>query len=48
VIMAIVSGVAAFAWLPWYLVWAVAIIVCAIAVIWALTAHGREVEKLQE
>jgi hypothetical protein len=48
VIMAIVSGIAAFAWLPWYPIWAIAIIVCAIAVFWALTAHGREVEKLQE
>jgi hypothetical protein len=48
VIMAIVSGIAAFAWLPWYPIWGIAIIVCAIAVIWALTLHGREVEKLQE
>jgi cell division protein FtsX len=48
VIMAIVSGIAAFAWLPWYPIWGVAIIVCAIGVIWALTAHGRDVERLQE
>ena len=48
VILAVVSAIAAFAWLPWYPVWAIAIIIVAIAVIWALTMHGREVEKLQE
>ena len=48
VILAVVSAIAAFAWLPWYPVWAIAIIVVAIAVIWALTMHGREVERLQE
>jgi hypothetical protein len=48
VILAVVSAIAAFAWLPWYPVWAIAIIIVAIAVVWALTMHGREVEKLQE
>jgi len=48
VIMAIVSGIAAFAWLPWYPIWGIAIIVAAFAVIWALTGHGRDVERLQE
>jgi len=48
VILAVVSAIAAFAWLPWYPVWAIAIIVVAIAVVWALTMHGREVERLQE
>jgi hypothetical protein len=48
VIMAFVSGIAAFAWLPWYPVWAIAIIVVSVAVIWALTMHGREVDRLQE
>jgi hypothetical protein len=48
VIMALVSGIAAFAWLPWYPVWAIAIIVVSVAVIWALTMHGREVDRLQE
>lgn len=48
VIMAVVSAIAGFAWLPWYPIWGISIIVVAIAVIWALTMHGREVEKLQE
>jgi len=48
VIMAIISGIAAFAWLPWYPFWSIVIIVVAVAVIWALTAHGSEVRRLQE
>ncbi len=43
VILGVVSAIAAFAWLPYYPIWSVAIIAVAIAVIWALTAHGREV-----
>jgi hypothetical protein len=43
VILAVVSAVAAFAWLPWYPIWAVLIIVADIFVIWALTAHGRDI-----
>ena len=48
VILAIVSGIGAFAWLPWYPIWGIAIIVVSVAVIWALTAHGRDVERMQE
>jgi hypothetical protein len=43
VIMAIVSALAAFAWLPYAPVSAIVIIAVDIAVIWALTAHGRDV-----
>jgi cytochrome b subunit of formate dehydrogenase len=43
VIIAIVSAVAAFAWLPYAPVSAIAIIAIDITVIWALTAHGRDV-----
>jgi hypothetical protein len=43
VILGVVSAIAAFAWLPYYPVWSIAIIAVAIAVIWALTAHGRDV-----
>src|SRR6266496_591094 len=43
VIMAIVSALAGFAWLPYYPVWAILIIAAAVAVIWALTTHGRDV-----
>jgi hypothetical protein len=48
VILGVVSAIAGFAWLPYYPIWGIAIIAVAIAVIWALTMHGREVEKLQE
>jgi hypothetical protein len=43
VIMAILSAVANFAFLPYYPVWAVTIIAVDIAVIWALTTHGRDI-----
>jgi hypothetical protein len=43
VIMAMVSGIAAFAWLPYQPFWAFLMIFAAIAVIWALTTHGRDV-----
>jgi hypothetical protein len=43
VIIAIVSAAAAFAWLPYAPISAIAIIAIDIAVIWALTAHGRDV-----
>lgn len=46
VIVAVVSAIAAFAWLPWYPVWAIMLIALDIAVIWALTAHGRDVTQL--
>ena len=43
VIVSAVAALAAFAWLPWYPVWAVILIVVSVAVIWALTVHGRDV-----
>ena len=43
VFVAAVSMVANFAFIPWYPVWSIAIIAVDIAVIWALTAHGRDV-----
>ena len=46
VIVAAISGLAAFAWLPWYPVWAVVIIALDVAVIWALTAHGRDLAQV--
>jgi hypothetical protein len=45
VIMALVSAVAGFAWLPYYPVWGVVIVAIAVSVIWALTAHGRDVAR---
>jgi hypothetical protein len=42
----IIAGVAAivnFAWLPYYPVWSIIVIAICISVIWALTAHGRDI-----
>jgi hypothetical protein len=43
VIVAAVSMVANFAFLPYYPIWSVLIIALDIGVIWALTAHGRDI-----
>lgn len=43
VIMALGSAITGFAWLPYDPVWGVVIIAIAVSVIWALTAHGRDV-----
>ncbi len=43
VIVATVSAIASFAWLPAYPVWGICVIAIDVAVIWALTAHGRDI-----
>jgi hypothetical protein len=43
VIVALISAFVSFAWLPWYPLWGITIIAIDIAVIWALTAHGRDI-----
>ena len=43
VFVAALSMVANFAFIPWYPLWSIAIIAVDVAVIWALTAHGRDV-----
>lgn len=40
VIGAVIAGVVAFAWLPWFPVWAVILIALSVVVIWSLTAYG--------
>jgi hypothetical protein len=42
VIMAFLSAVANFAWLPYYPVWSVIVITICVLVIYALIVHGRE------
>lgn len=42
VILAILAGLVAFAWLPWYPIWAILFIALSVAVVWALTAHGHD------
>lgn len=46
VLVALGSAVVSFAWMPWYPVWAILIVALDIAVIWALTAHGRDVTEV--
>jgi hypothetical protein len=43
VILAVLVAIAAFGWVPYYPVWAVLTATAAIAVVWALTVHGRDV-----
>ncbi|MET0904002.1 MAG: hypothetical protein ABWZ52_12235 [Acidimicrobiales bacterium] len=43
VFVAALSMIANFAFIPYYPVWSIVIIAVNVAVIWALTAHGRDV-----
>ena len=43
VILAVISAVFNFAWLPYYPVWSTIVIALDVFVIWALTAHGRDI-----
>ena len=43
VILAVISALVAFAWLPYYPVWAILILSVAVVTIWALTVHGRDI-----
>ena len=45
VIVAAVSAIVNFVWLPYYPVWAIVIIAIDVAVIWALTVHGRDLAE---
>jgi hypothetical protein len=45
VILAVLSAIANFLWLPWYPIWAISVIVLDVFIIWALTAHGRDISK---
>ena len=46
VIIAMISVIANFAWLLYSPVWSIVMISLGIAVIWALTVHGRDVERM--
>lgn len=43
VIVAGLATIVNFAWLPYFPVWSIIVIAISIAVIWALTAHGRDI-----
>jgi hypothetical protein len=42
VVLAVISGLVAFAWLPYYPVWGILFVTMSVLTIWALTAHGRD------
>lgn len=42
VVMAVIAMLIAFAWLPWYPIFAILLIAVSAAVVWALTVHGRD------
>lgn len=46
VIIAMISAIVNFMWLPYYPIWGVTAIAIDIAIIWALTAHGRDVAEI--
>ncbi len=46
VIVAAVSVFANFIWLPYYPAWAILVIAFDFFVIWALTAHGRDINEI--
>ena len=43
VILACVSIIASFLWMPYYPLWSLVVIVFDLFVIWAVTVHGRDV-----
>jgi len=43
VIAAGIAAIVNFAWLPYYPIWSIIVIAICVAVIWALTAHGRDI-----
>ena len=45
VIIAVLWSLVAFAWLPWYPIWAILFITISVFVIWALTVHGRDIAE---
>ena len=45
VLMAAISCLIGFAWLPAYPVWGVILVAASVFVIWALTIHGNEVSE---
>jgi len=48
VIIAVISLLASFAWIPIYPIWSIVIIAIDVAVIWALTVHGRDITMAAE
>ncbi|GGU20855.1 DUF7144 family membrane protein [Nocardioides albus] len=45
VVLAVLSAIANFAFIPYYPFWSMLIIALDVFVIWALTAHGRDITR---
>jgi hypothetical protein len=45
VIIALIAGFISFVWLPVYPIWAIILITISVAIIWSLTAHGRDITE---
>jgi hypothetical protein len=48
ILVAGVSILVNFTWLPYYPVWAMLIIAFDVFIIWALTAHGRDITAVND
>jgi hypothetical protein len=48
VIVACLSTLASFLWLPYYPIWSIVVIAFNVFVIWAVTVHGRDVQEAME
>jgi len=46
VTVAVLSTLLNFAWLPWYPLWSLIMITANAFVIWALTVHGRDIQRV--
>lgn len=46
VVLACLSIVASFAWLPYYPLWSMLVMAFDVLVIWAVTAHGRDISRV--
>ncbi len=47
IIFAGLSALGAFMWLPYYPVWSIMIVALDVAVIWALSVHGRDITAIK-
>ena len=43
VIIAVLAGLIAFSWIPYYPIWGIIFIAISVAIIWSLTAHGDDI-----
>ncbi len=46
VFAAVISMISVFMWLPWYPFWGFVVLAIDVAVIWALTVHGRDIVEV--